>query len=389
MSQNSVILPTTGDVTGLQMTQYTNNALDTLNTVNSGTSAPSVTEAGMLWHDTTNNLIKIRSLDNTTWIPFLMLNETLYAASPYSLETSDSGGFKNKLRNGNFVTWQAGSTNNISPGTFASTADGWYAGDPSDFVTWSQNTSAMPSYFNLRLTGFSGVTSTSLYQLTESLNSATFAGKTVTFQATIYNGSGADFTPTLSTAFPTTVDTWPGSTTDLPVTNVQPCPNGQTTTICYTFMASASAANGYQTLINFGSALAASGYILIGSCDLRVTPGLATGLNNNPPNPEFKPAALDLLDCSRYSVYSPLANGLLFQSYAGTSGTYVAGPVYFPVPMIFVPTITITGVGSYVNCSSAGVAGSATPQGFSLSVVTGATGDYSVSYVSYNATTGF
>ena len=65
------------------MTQYTNNALDTLNSLASGASAPSSSAAGQLWHDTTNNLLKIRSLDNTTWIPLLQLNESAYSALPY------------------------------------------------------------------------------------------------------------------------------------------------------------------------------------------------------------------------------------------------------------------------------------------------------------------
>ena len=83
MSQNSLVLPTSGTVSGLQMTQNTNNALDTLNTLASGASAPASPEAGQLWHDTTNNLLKIRSLDNTTWIPFVALNEGAYSALPY------------------------------------------------------------------------------------------------------------------------------------------------------------------------------------------------------------------------------------------------------------------------------------------------------------------
>ena len=83
MSQNAIVLPTSGTISGLQMTQATNNALDTLNTLASGGSAPASPEAGQLWHDTTNNLLKIRSLDNTTWVPFLQLNETAYAALPY------------------------------------------------------------------------------------------------------------------------------------------------------------------------------------------------------------------------------------------------------------------------------------------------------------------
>lgn len=76
MSQNSLILPTTGTVSGLQMTQDVNYALDTLNTLNSGASAPSTVEAGMLWHDTTNNLIKLRNLANSAWIVIGSVDET-------------------------------------------------------------------------------------------------------------------------------------------------------------------------------------------------------------------------------------------------------------------------------------------------------------------------
>src|SRR5579883_407542 len=83
MSQNSLTLPTTGTVSGLQMTQYVNNALDTLNTLASGSSAPSSPEAGQLWHDTTNSLLKVRSIDNTSWIPFLQISESAYAAIPF------------------------------------------------------------------------------------------------------------------------------------------------------------------------------------------------------------------------------------------------------------------------------------------------------------------
>ena len=85
MSQNAVVLPTTGVVSGLQMTQATNNAIDTLNTLASGATAPSSPEAGQLWHDTTNNILKLRSLDNTQWIPLFYVNEGAYLAGPPSL----------------------------------------------------------------------------------------------------------------------------------------------------------------------------------------------------------------------------------------------------------------------------------------------------------------
>ncbi len=79
MSQNSLVLPTSGTLSGLAAVEAVNAALDTLNTLAAGASAPSSVEAGQLWHDTGNNLLKLRSLDNTTWIVIGALNETGYA----------------------------------------------------------------------------------------------------------------------------------------------------------------------------------------------------------------------------------------------------------------------------------------------------------------------
>jgi hypothetical protein len=71
MSQNSLVLPTTGTVTGLTMVQDMNLALDSLNTNNSGASAPATTEAFQWWVDSTNNLLKMRDETNSTWISLL------------------------------------------------------------------------------------------------------------------------------------------------------------------------------------------------------------------------------------------------------------------------------------------------------------------------------
>lgn len=68
MSQNSLVLPTTGTLSGLTMAQDINGALDSLNTGNSGAAAPSVTTAYMLWNDTTNKIMWQRNAANTAWI---------------------------------------------------------------------------------------------------------------------------------------------------------------------------------------------------------------------------------------------------------------------------------------------------------------------------------
>ncbi len=126
MSQNSVVLPTTGTVSGLQMTQATNNALDTLNTLASGASAPSSPQAGQLWHDTTNHIIKLRSTDNTSWISLHHVNESAYLAMPVA--QAGALGHVNRIINGGFVIDQVNEgtaytipTNN----TYTYTADQW------------------------------------------------------------------------------------------------------------------------------------------------------------------------------------------------------------------------------------------------------------------------
>ena len=65
MSQNSLVLPNTNTAT---FRSNANNALNTLATNNSGTSAPGTTYAYMLWADTTNNLMKLRDAANANWL---------------------------------------------------------------------------------------------------------------------------------------------------------------------------------------------------------------------------------------------------------------------------------------------------------------------------------
>ncbi|MGA8573968.1 MAG: hypothetical protein WBQ36_11660 [Desulfobaccales bacterium] len=64
-SQNALVVP---DGTGAQVRAGFNNAIDTLNTIESGPSAPTTTEPYMLWADTTNNLLEQMNSSNTAWV---------------------------------------------------------------------------------------------------------------------------------------------------------------------------------------------------------------------------------------------------------------------------------------------------------------------------------
>lgn len=63
MSQNSLVIP---DGTGVEVLADINAALDTLNTLHAGTTAPTELAADMLWADTANNLLKI--YHGSTWV---------------------------------------------------------------------------------------------------------------------------------------------------------------------------------------------------------------------------------------------------------------------------------------------------------------------------------
>lgn len=69
MSQNSIQLPTSGTLGGLQGITDINAALDTLNTKWAGAGAPAEPEAGQYWLDTSTGILRIRSGDNAAWIP--------------------------------------------------------------------------------------------------------------------------------------------------------------------------------------------------------------------------------------------------------------------------------------------------------------------------------
>jgi len=71
-----------------------NNSLAAIQSLNSGSSAPTNTTPGMLWYDTSNDLVKIRNNDDTGWLPLASLSNnrvTTVFSSTYTLSEDDHG----------------------------------------------------------------------------------------------------------------------------------------------------------------------------------------------------------------------------------------------------------------------------------------------------------
>ena len=257
------------------------------------------------------------------------------------------GGYLNKFRNGTFTVWQRGIS---SLPTNAYTADGWVVGQPGATGSCSRGettATATPLGYPLYVIGCAGATgntNTYIYQHIESFDAAPMAGQTVTVQFQFYQGSGSTVTPQLQTFYPTATDNWTAATTDL-VTNLTPCATGTWCTESYTFAVSANAANGYQVVFYCNTALTAGQSCYVGAADIRVTPGVATGINLNPPPPEMRSVAEEAQQCRRYYY-----TGFAYNYGYNAAGNLLLFYQTFPVTMRTLPTMAYNNV-SYDNVS--------------------------------------
>ncbi|MDE2096313.1 MAG: hypothetical protein KGL39_03640 [Patescibacteria group bacterium] len=264
-------------------------------------------------------------------------------------------GFVNVLRNSTFVSWPNGTSGSIytsGSGSGLIAANGWAVEGASADSTWQQEALGHNgTYYSLRLTGATGNTDETVRQRIGGSDGAKIAGQRCTFQAAIYNSTGASLTPQLSTYYANSFENFSATTTDLSATNLQSIANGAWGIVAYTFDVSSSASNGYGILVDFGAITSNSNYVQITATDLRVTTGVATGLNSSPPVPELPYLAYEL---ERNAVYyrTSYANGTA----PGTSFTagsaaqpeffsdgshYLVGYVPFNVPMRASPTLTV------------------------------------------------
>ncbi len=96
-AQNAVQISTGSPLPGLTLVNDINAANTSLTTLQSGTSAPTTTStglsalAGMLWHDTTTNCVKIRDQADANWLPIFCIDETGKYVTPVAPLLANSG----------------------------------------------------------------------------------------------------------------------------------------------------------------------------------------------------------------------------------------------------------------------------------------------------------
>src|ERR1700722_19490283 len=256
------------------------------------------------------------------------------------LEQNDAGGFINKFRNPKMDIMQRGTSGTL--GTSAAYGpDGWILKATGATGTWSQaigmaTSSGVSPIYALELVGNTSNTDVQISQRIESIEAANLAGQQVTCQFTITNNTGATLTPTISSLYPISTDNYTGTTADLAATNLQSVANGATATLSYSWAASANANLGYQVSFDFGGMNANTKNIVITAFDLRVTPGVSTGLISVPPPPEFKTIANEYTYNLRY--YEGSATPWYWSGYANGSATFYL-TIPFKTVMRVAPTM--------------------------------------------------
>jgi Major tropism determinant N-terminal domain len=261
-----------------------------------------------------------------------------------TITIGEPGGMLNKFRNGTMDVWQRGTSSLTVTTAGAYVADGWIVLPAGASVTAAQGGGRLLSKNSLLVTGATSVTDVIVKQRIESLIAAAFCSQTVTVQAQVYNNTGGAITPTLTVKHAGSQDVWTSPTTDVNAVNLQSCANGAWTLVAYTFAANAASYNGLEISFDFGNNFGGGTKTLqITECDIRVTPGVVTGLNSNPPPPELRPVASELAFCTRYLWVVNRSGGQSIVAFGAAYSTSAAFFTYaLPAPMRSAPTLTLS-----------------------------------------------
>ena len=273
-----------------------------------------------------------------------------------------SGGFLNKFRNGTMDVWQFGTSSLATASSLAkpcvATADGWCVVQTGAQFTCSQTGGAAGTRWALACNGGTSNTDTSFTQRIESNIANSLASNVVTVQFQYQQTSGSTITPKISTCYASATDNFTTCTSDISATSLTACTTATFCTEAYTFTASANAVNGYAVTLDCNTALTAPESCQITAADIRVTPGITTGVNTAPPPAELRPISVELLLNRRYYFQTTgVANSQPTFYGFGTSGTTIGGAYPFSTPMRTTPSTTVTGSFSVTNCGTPTISG--------------------------------
>jgi hypothetical protein len=336
MSQNSVKVPVTGTVSGLQMAQAINLATDTLATDFSGASAPTTGStgltslAGVTWHDTANNLIKMRNLADTAWITLYGLDQTKNQMNLPAVQSINGGAqaiFLNRLINGGMQIAQRGAVN-CSNGSYFGGCDRYIVQTSATGVSAGQVQQAananMASGFSQQIAGLTttGTSTIGIKQRLESTAVADFNNKTITISGKAYQNTGASINISVGILKANALNDFTG-VTQIGSYQTVSIPNNAVTPFSVSFALGATdATNGLQTDFLFSaiSAVTTKNFEF-GELDIRVG-------SIAPAFPEIVPIALELQRCQRFYEKSfDLATKPAQNAGLSTGQTYFVGGV--------------------------------------------------------------
>jgi hypothetical protein len=369
MSQGSLILPTTGTVSGLSLAQSINAALANLASNASGATDPSTLAGGVqpfsYWADTsvTPNMLRQRNSANTDWITIGDLTQTglgLAKNGANSDITSLTGltsinggpisGVRNLLINGFMMIDQrnSGAAQTFTAGAaVAYCVDRFYASCTGANITGRQVSATAGGY---RFTGAASNTGTLFGQRIESYNIANLANSTVTHQIRI---SSSSITSVTWTAYYANAQDTFGTKTAIATGTFTI--SSTATAYSAPFNAGASAANGIAIEYTTGALLAGQ---TLNYAAAQFEPGVtATAVGR-------LPYSDDLMLSQRYFLNA----GIVYVP-ALVSGVS-CGNLTFPATMRGSPTLTCSAPGFTVSVLSTVAANfySTTTGGYALTV---------------------
>lgn len=284
-------------------------------------------------HDTTNG--------NTIW-PQDVRGCSLGVAY---LDTSKAGGIRNKWINGGCQIWQRGTASTTcTSGARTYLADRIYVNPTGANMTQQRSTSVPTgsmAQYSVQLVGNTSVTTVLLGTRLEAAEVVPLR-RTVTVQASIYNATGAAFTPSLLVGTPGAADDFTTVTNRL-TQALQSCADSTWTTVFYTVDISAytNIANGVQLELQFPSGPLNSSGKTVYVTELSIRPGVAVEpFEHVPINIEMERCRWYYFEVGGADVYQTLCGGNVISS--------TLAYLFFKLPtMRTAPALGISAVGDF------------------------------------------